>query len=384
MTKENVVDGLAKILRKFGFNLYKNYVLTMGEISHTLDLLAVLTPVTGVNVRLGFVVVDDELNIEKVEKFVTWKQEGNLDKLIVVSLKDVHADAYELAVKFGLGVIVAGRDEALKLPRISGYIVTHCHPNISVDNALSILENSSKGFLFKKKRNIVGCSLVYLPFVVIRGTVHLYNAETETAEANLVKYTFDGVKGFLVVSDNKTVRALRDIGSFADINEDALKLLKILAHEGYKTISDLVMELNLSEQKIKAIATSLTNRSLIDVYADVIELRKDVLKYMFDIKEMLRENNVELHDGEPRGEKNGTIVYPLVSTEKFIDFIESLSGRVNEITLLYYPFYIGVLSENNGKTKKFMLIDGISGEIAEGVAELLPYIEDVLSDSLIS
>ena len=379
-----MVDGLAKVLRKYGFNLYKNYVLTMGEVAHTLDLLAVLTPVTGVNVRLGFVVVDDELNIEKVEKFVTWKQEGNLDKLVVVSLKDVHADAYELAVKFGLGVIVAGRDEVLKLPRISGYIVTHCHPNISIDKALSILENSSRGFLFKKKRNIIGCSLVYLPFIVIKGMVHLYNAETETAEANLVKYTFDGIKGFLIVGDNRTVKVLKDIGSFADINEDALRLLRILAHEGYKPLSDLIMELNLSEQKIKAIATSLTNRSLIDVYADVIELRKDVLKYMFDIKEMLRENNVELHDGEPAGGKESAIVYPLVPIEKFIDFIESLLGRVSEITLLYYPFYIGVLSENNGKTRKFMLIDGVSGENAEGVAELLPYIEEVLSENITS
>ncbi len=355
----------------------------MGEVSHKLDLLAVLTPVTGVNVRLGFVVVDDELNIEKVEKFVTWKQEGNLDKLVIVSLKDVHTDAYELAVKFGLGVIIAGRDKVLKLQQRSGYTVVHCHPSINVESALSILENSSRGFLFKKKRNIVGCNLVYLPFIVISGTVHLYNAETETAEADAVKYTFDGIKGFLVVSDNKTVRSLKDIGSFADINEDALKLLKVLAHEGYKTISDLVMELNLSEQKIKAIATSLTNRSLIDVYADVIELRRDILKYTFDLREMLRENSIELHDGEPRSKRNEVIIYPLVPVEKFIDFIEALSGRVSEITLLYYPFYIGVLSENEGKTKKFMLIDGISGEVAEGIAELLPYIEDVLFRDLI-
>ena len=74
----------------------------------------------------------------------------------------------------------------------------------------------------------------------------------------------------MIVGEDNTLRFLKDSGTFADLTERAVEMLHMVSLSGYKTVDEIAAELHLSESRVKAIANFLMNKSLVDIYADIV------------------------------------------------------------------------------------------------------------------
>ena len=380
-SKGQILRWLLKELRKKGFEIRRDYIVELGGISHNIDVLAVLPPVTGVEVKLAFVVVDKDIEPEDIERYFSWRQEGDFDKLIIVTNGKIAIEAYELAKKFGIDLVRAGRDVAVKYAEsVSEYNIYHIHPSYSDVEALEILKKLSKGFL-RKKRELVGMSLVYVPFFDVDVHIRFYEEEKEVIRR--IKLTFDGVRGGLVIEEGGTLRVLSDKGEFTEFSDQSLDALRIIIRDTYKSINDISMELKLSEGKVRSIANYLLHKGLVDIYQDIIEFRKSIFDSSFSIVDLLSEKNVEMHDGEPQdvGAKGRIAIYPRIDVERLFDFLGVIAKRINSMTVVYYPFYVGSIKESDGSLRK-VLVDGITGFENSSLLWSLAEVESIIDEAL--
>ncbi len=347
--------------------------------------MGVLTPFTGVSLKVGFVVKENGLSIDDVEKLVTWKEEGKFDKIVVVVPKEVDIVAYELASKFGIDVVEVGKDVITERSVTGKYRVVHVHPKVELSQLIKMIEDKLKpGILIKKKKVLSGYLIVYLPLILIRADLVIMTTEEGEVEAEEVKLTFEGVRGYLIVQEGNTMKLMRDLGSFIDLTDKSLQVLELVSKDGYKSISELASELNLSEDRVKSIANLLMARSLVDIYADIVELSKSLFNYSFSPLELVERYGVEIHEGTPESKPGELIVYPRIQVSKLTDFIEALRGKVKEVMVLYYPFCVAEIEERNGsrKVRRFMFIDCVTGDEAWGMSDLAGYVEELLEETM--
>ncbi len=349
-------------------------------MTHTVDVLAILSPITGVEIKLAFVVDYKELTPEDVERYYVWKQEGRFDKIVVISAGKVDIEAYELAKRFGVDIVRAGRDVEVKYSELGQYEVVHVHPLISKEVAIAALKKHEKGFL-KRKGKLVATALVYVPFFEIETEAIIRGPEEEAGEIKLISLTFDGIKGTLVIEEGGSLKPIRERGSYSELSDASLDVLRVLVKDGYKTISDLVMELKLGEGKVKAVANFLLNKALVDVYSDVIEIRKSLFSNTLSLVKMIKEKGAVMHEGEPPTEKGELVIFPRIEMDRLLAFIETFSRKIKGITLIYYPFYVGFIEESsNGETRRMVVVDGLTCSEAPSMEWLLTYVEDIIED----
>ena len=385
VARERVIHWLTKVLSDKGFQVMRNYLITVGDVTHRIDVVAVINPIGDIRITTGFIVVESKVTPELIEMFSTWKIEGKFDKLVIVALDDIDVNAYELALKLGLAVVkvpqivTEGTEEVMK--KITGvYEVIHYHPKLSMEDAMGVLASLAKKGLFSRKhKEVESVALIYLPFYVISADIGIAEPEEEEVKREEITITFDGVKGYVVVEENDEIKVVREHGSLADLSEDALAILKQVTSAGYMTIDEVMAALNIGEEKVKALAGSLMNKSLVDIYADVIEARKSILKRGFDIREHAKSYGAEPHSGLPHDE-NAYVLYPRISLDRLVSLIESLSGRIKGMSQVYLPFYAGLIVEkSNGKeTRMIELVDALSGRHTTGLAPILRTIEQNL------
>lgn len=166
---------LIRELKKQGFMVWPDYLIEVAGITHKVDVLAVLSPVTGVELKIAFIIADTPLRPEDVERFSVWRQEGKFDKVVIIALRDVSVEAYELAKKLGIDIVRVGRDIEVKYKEELGkYDVLHVHPVVNEGNAVKSLKKYEKGFL-KRIGVLKHYFIIYLPFIefeleaIIRG-----------------------------------------------------------------------------------------------------------------------------------------------------------------------------------------------------------------------
>ncbi len=385
VARERVIHWLTKVLSDKGFQVMRNYLITVGDVTHRIDVVAVINPIGDIRVTTGFIVVEGKVTPELIEMFSTWKIEGRFDKLVIVALDDIDVKAYELALKLGLAVVkvpqivTEGTEEVMR--KITGvYEVVHYHPKLSIEDATGVLGSLTKRGLFSRKhREVVSVALIYLPFYVISADIGIAEPEEEEVKREEITITFDGVKGYVVVEENDEIKIVREHGSLADLSEDALAILKQVTSAGYMTIDEVMSTLNIGEEKVKVLAGSLMNKSLVDIYADIIEARKSILRRSFDIREYAKTHGAEPHSGLPHDE-SAYILYPRISLDRLVSLIEALSGRIKEMSQAYLPFYAGLIVEkvNGREARTIELVDGLSGKHTTGLAPILRTIEQNL------
>ena len=380
LEKRRVMRWLVRELKKQGFMIWPDYLIEVAGITHKIDVLAVLSPITGVELKIAFIIADTPLRPEDVERFSVWRQEGKFDKVVIIALRDVSVEAYELAKKLGIDIVRVGRDIEVKYREELGkYDVLHVHPIISEESAIKALKKHEKGFL-KRIGVLKHHFLIYLPFIEFELETIVRGPEEEgSGEVEELSLTFEGIRGSLVIEEGDTLKPLKDRGGFAELSDAALDMIRILTRDGYKTISELAMELKLGEGKIKSVANFLLNKALVDVYSDVVEIRKTIAENSFSILKSLEARGAHLHEGEPPASDKELVIFPRTSIDGLISFIESFARKISAIHVVYYPFYVGLI-ECNGEKKviKYALVDAVTGADARAVSWLLTRVEDVI------
>ena len=378
--KERILRWLTRELKEKGFEIRRDYIIDISGVTHVIDLLAILTPITDVEIKLGFIVDYRELTPEDVERYYVWKQEGGFDKVVVISTGKVDVEAYELAKKFGVDIVRAGRDVEVKFKELGEYVVAHVHPVIGRKEAIELLKKKEKSFL-RKTGELIASLLVYFPFVEFKAEALVKGASEEEPIIKVIMLTFDALRGALVVEEGDTIKPLRERGSYAEISDPALEVLRILVRDGYRTVSELAMGLKLSEGKIQSISNFLLGKDLVDIYSDMVELRKTLFERNFSISRMLSDKGLAMHDGDPPEEEGSLVIFPRVSMDRMIAFMEALAHKVKSITILYYPFYIGFIQDLSDVTRRrLVVVDAITGSEASEMSWLFSYVQDILED----
>ena len=380
LEKKRTMRWLVRELKKQGFMIWPDYLIEVAGITHKVDVLAVLSPVTGVELKIAFIIADTPLRPEDVERFSVWRQEGKFDKVVIIALRDVSVEAYELAKKLGIDIVRIGRDIEVKYREELGkYDVLHVHPIVSEEDAVKALKKHEKGFI-KRIGVLKHYFLIYLPFIEFELEAIIREPEEEgSGEVEELSLTFEGIRGSLVIEEGDTPKPLKDRGGFAELSDAALDMIRILTRDGYKTISELAMELKLGEGKIKSVANFLLNKALVDVYSDVVEIRKTIAENSFSILRSLEARGVHLHEGEPPASDRELVIFPRISIDGLISFVESFARKISAIHVVYYPFYIGLIEcDGEKKVVKYVLVDAVTGADARAVSWLLTHVEDVI------
>ncbi len=368
-------------LKSIGFDVHTNYPIAgEGHISHVFDIIAEFSPLPNMIFRIGFILLKNNIDIDVIEKYIAWKSELPLDKIVIVALGSIEPEAFELAKRYNIDIIRPVEDLNLSkgiLKEGKLYDEYHIEPIVGFRDALEIFKSKSSktSILRRNKSKLLYYSLVFVPLVVL--DIHLAEKNIVKEEVSIVeeKLVFDGLEGYAVVKEGFSIGLDEVLGKFSDLSSEALAVLKRVTREGTVAITDIEESLNIPNEKLRTIFSRLSNKSLLDIFGDIVEIRYSLLNRFVDPLSIARTKRAEIHRGIPT-ETNGRIVLPLkVCITKFIDLVEALDGRVERIYVVYYPFYIGVKSENGNKTSKLIVLDAITLEEKGSFYKIFSHLE---------
>ncbi len=367
------------VLRKWGFDVMRDYVIEVGDVTHVVDVVATLIPIPGVEVRLAFIVLEKGLTLSDVERFFTWKHEGGFDKVVVIVGGRVPVEAYELAKRFGVDVVSVSEGRGVSIEELAGtYAVLRVEPALSLSDALTAFERLSKGFL-RRRRELVRVVEVYIPYVDVEMEARFRGEESE--EFRDVGVTFDGLRGALVVEEGGIPVINRERAGYDDFSDYALGMLRILVRDKYRTMDEVAAELKLGEGKVRSVANYLLHKELIDVYQDVVELRLSLFEKAVSLIKLLEGRGAKLSEGAPHPTPNRLVAYPRISIDKLMDFLQVFAAKVNSINIIYYPYFVGGLREPDGAVK-LVAIDALTGEENPSAIWALSEVEELLENKL--
>ncbi len=365
---EYVKTWIISRLKSLGFNVHTNYPIAgEGHVSHVFDIIAEFSPLPNTVIRIGFILLRNNVDIDVIEKYIAWKSELPLDKIIIVSLGRIEPEAFELAKRYNIDLVRPIEDLNINrdiLREGKFYDEYHIEPVIGLDEALNILKSKSgkTSILRRNKSKLLYYSLVFIPLVVLRVQLAEKNIVKEEVSIVEEKLVFDGLEGYAVVKEGFSIGIDEVLGKFSDISSEALAVLKRITEEGTVAITDIEEGLNIPKEKLHTIFNRLSNKSLLDIFGDMVEIRYSLLNRFIDPLSVAETKKAEIHRGVPT-ESKGRIVLPLkVCITRFIDLVEALDGKVEKIYVTYYPFFIGVKSENGEKTSKLIILDALTLE----------------------
>ncbi len=386
--KEEVVRKLVKELRRRGYVIYPNHLIEVAGVTHKLDILAIANPIPGAEVRIGFIILTRNVNPEDIEKYSTWRDEGGLDKIIVLSTGDVSIEAYEIARRLRVGITKVSEDLGIKPTRTSGkYSILHVHPRISKDEALAIFRKALGRGLLRKCNAVCKYLMIYIPFIEFEFKALIRNPERDLLEELTSTLTFDAVRGALVTSVNDSFDILCGRGSYAELTPIMIDVIRILARDGYSKLSDISLELGVGMNRLREVLRVLEEKSLVDHYSDVAEFRRTLIENSFSLIKYANRKGAEIHDGEPSVNAEDILeVLPYIDIERLMEFVEAFSAEVSSASLIYYPFYVGLIGRGGSKESgrlEYEVIDALTGREIKSITWLLSYIESILGRSLI-
>ncbi len=378
---EYIRTWIASRLKSLGFDVHTNYPIAgEGHISHVFDIIAEFSPLPNTIFRMGFILLKNNIDIDVIEKYIAWKSELPLDKIIIVALGNIEPEAFELAKRYNIDIIRPVEDLNLNkgiLKEGKLYDEYHIEPVVGTKDALKIFKSKSSktSILRRNKSKLLYYSLVFAPLVVL--DIHLAEKNIVKEEVSIVeeKLVFDGLEGYAIVKEGFSIGIDEVLGKFSDLSSEALAVLKRVTREGTVPIADIEESLNIPSEKLRTIFGRLSNKSLLDIFGDIVEIRYSLLSRFADPFSIAKTKNAEIHRGIPM-EARGRIVLPLkVCITRFIDLVEALDGRVEKIYVIYYPFYIGVKSENGDKTSKLIILDAITLEEKNSFYKIFSHLE---------
>ena len=365
---EYVKTWIISRLKSQGFSIHTNYpILGEGHVSHIFDIVAESTPIPGTLLRVGFILIRNNIDLDAMEKYIAWKSELPLDKIVIVALGGVDSEAFELAKRYGIDVVRPTED--LKIDKSiwskeKFYDEYHVEPVIGLEQALKIFSKKTNktSILRRSKSRITHYALIFIPLVVLDTRIvekDIVREEISVVEGKLV---FDGLEGYAVVKEGFSIGIDEVLGKFSDFSTEAIAVLKRISEEGTIAITDIEEGLGVSKEKLRTILGRLSNKSLLDIFGDMVEVRYSILNKFIDPLAIAKVKNALIHHGVPT-ESKGRILLPLrTCITRFVDLVEALNGKVENIYIVYYPFYVAIKSENGEKTSKLLILDGITLE----------------------
>jgi len=374
---ERLISWLINKLREKGFVVKRREVIEGERVKHVVDILAEANPLPDVNIRIGILIHSNDVKIENIEKYIAWLDELPLDKLVIVTTGEVDVEAYELAKKFNIDIVKFSSKELSKLKTKTiekTYEEFYVEPLISINEAVEILKKEGKSLLARRKK-LEACSLTYVPMIMIKGEMAEKHIEEERVTIRNISIVFDGVEGYKVVTRGESLALEEDLGSFMDIPEESLMILRKLSEYGALEISELSGTLDIPKDKLKILINILVAKSLADIYGDLVEVRYTLFAHSLDLKEFVERLNAKIHTSIPKDEERAVVLPIKVNANKLVELIESLNGKVFSLTTLYYPFYIGIMIRESGEVEEPLVIDGLRGSTCPSFSMLLSNIE---------
>lgn len=377
---EYVVSWIAVRLSRMGFEVKRKYIIEgEGGVHHEVDILATLTPIPGLVVRIGFVVHKGLLTVNDVERYIAWGNELPLDKIALIVLGDIEPDALELAKHYGIDIIRALEELKIDLDKVKGYKLyneEYIEPRLGLQDAVKLLRKAKYSILHRH-RKVVKCALVYLPIIIIEAQVSEKDPIKDEIKLVNIKLAFDGLQGYLIVRDGETIGVEEVLGRFSDISDEAIHILRIISEDGTATLNDIEESVGIAGEKLRAILGRLAEKSLIDLFGDMVEIRYSILNKSFDPREIANMASVNVRKGVPEKRRGVLVFEPKTYISRFIELIEAMNGHIDRITVLYYPLYVGLLEENNGKAQRLVIMDGITSGEARTLCRVLSEIETI-------
>jgi len=374
---EQITSWLIAKLREKGFVVRRKEVIEGERVRHVVDILAEANPLPDISLRVGFLIHSNDVKLENIEKYIAWLDELPLDKLVIVTTGEVDVEAYELAKKFNIDIVKFGTEQIAELkPKAieKAYEEFYIEPLISINEAVEILKRESKSLLARKKK-LEACSLTYIPLIMIKGEIAEKRIEEEKVTIRNISIVFDGIEGYKIITRGESLALEEDLGSFMDIPEESLMILRKLSEYGAMEISELSGTLDIPKDKLKILVNILVAKSLADIYGDLVEVRYTLFAHSLDLKEFVERLNAKIHTSIPIEEEKAVILPIRINANKFIELIESLNGKVYSLTTFYYPFYIGILIRESGEVEEPLVLDGLRGDICPSFSMLLSNIE---------
>ncbi len=364
--KEYIASWIASRLSSYGFSVKRKYLVEgIGGVKHIIDILAELSPIPGSTIKIGFLIHTDKLKVDDIEKFIAWYDELPIDKLVVVSLGDVDVEAYELAQKYGIDIVKPYEHFTLdikSLKTVSVYDEYHIEPKITIDEAIKIMKSKLKPSLLRRhKGRLKSIALSYIPLIVINAKLAEKNLATGNIDIVDVVLTFDGIIGYPVIRSGSTIAIDEMMGSFSELSDETIILMRCITEHGTIFISELTGATGIPKERIKVYLDILSDKGLVDIFGDVVEVKYDALKKFANPLKIAKEQSCKIIKGKPK-ETNGIIALRLKAyISRFIELVEAINGKIEFINIVYYPLFIGEVVENS-KRLRFMVIDGINGE----------------------
>lgn len=386
LSSDSIAAVVARMLERKGYTTHRHYVVEgVGGIKHVVDVFAEKEPLPRTRVRIAIWIHQGRLTKDNVETYIARKALLPVDKVIVVVLKDVEPEAYALAHNFDIDVLSLSEDLKFTPEAVERGVFRelHIHPSIDYEHALGILKDKIRPGLFRKRIcKPEGYARVYLPLVSISVEIPVrrYGEEELTVEETTL--TFDGVEGYAVVPSNGTIGIEESMGSFSEISQDAIEVLRRLSIHNTVSMSELATSIGISEARLKAVLDSLASKSLVDIFGDLAELRYTLLTSFADPLKIARERGADVRLGAPL-DKEGIVVPLRANISRLTELVEALQGRILDTSVIYYPLYV-LSCRENGHQVKIIAIDGLSGEESGGLVKLLSMREvlDIISSGL--
>jgi len=377
--KEKVVSWLENTLRVKGFEVKRSVRVEGSGISHAVNLLAEIDPLPDVKLSIGVIVLDKPLSIDEVEKFIGWKSELPLTKLVLVPLTDIDGVAYTLALKHGIDVVIPSEDflssiQATKAVYKEIVACKHIEPVIDFDSVYEKIRDKLKSSIFRRTQaKLEKLVLVFIPLTENLIEVAKIDGVGGGVEIVEGKTLFEALAGYSVRSRNGGIDIHEDYGSFADIPAEALEMLRALSEEPSIELGTLAGMLGMSIDRVKPLLQILAARGLIDLYGDLVEFKGINLDLFADIENIVSRHNAKIHEGEPSIGKGRLKIDVMISIPKIEEVLNSLRAKILNTRIIYYPFYVALLAENRNRAiyEKIVVIDGLSNEEAEGFTKII-------------
>ncbi len=373
-----VIEWFISELKKKNYDeIHRDYIIEGDGVRHKLDIYAVQHIHSNLKVAIGIVVMDKDVKVEDIEKYIAWKEELPVDKIAIVALRSVDEQVYKLAPKYGIDIIVPSEEllRSISLPEhLTGY-VRHIEPKIEWNSILSEVREKLRPGLFRKSKWIIeGYTLAYIPVIEARIVVEKRSAVTEELELIEGTLVFDAVEGYLLRVRNGCISVDKDFGSIKEFTDEALEVLRRLSELGSSEVSILASELKLTADRVRGVLEMLSAKGLIDLYGDYVEFRGIDTSKFSSIISVAQKHSAPVHDGEPSDRGKGFArIDPMIDTSKFSEVLESMKCEVKGLEIVYYPIYVVFAKEvkNSSTHEKVIIYDGITGHECENVSALL-------------
>jgi len=380
---------LVELFRKMGYDVIHNTKkVGRSRAEHQIDILAQYRcPLHTSQVIVEAKSYDLPIDKDRIMKMIQIVDDLGADHGIIVTTSYFTPEAIKTAK--GHNVELWNREQLLKflgeieliavekgLPTEVSLKEHVAQPIITIQDAerieKSTLEQRAKGgFLGIGKiiERLDSITMKYFPY---------YEAEIETLVSEVektgwrstrtvqklvaVRISIDALDGDIVTVDESGVSSLYPFLRF--LNEDEIRVFRSMKAEWYNAQS--VVGLGFSEGKARKILSGLATSGSVEArrgYRGVIEYRPKIRLFPNDprglrsISDVLKMQEISKTDA--------IFISPEIEASDIIKRIELYwSAKVNNISVLYYPYYVCNLITQDGSQRTDM-IDAIRGKLIE-------------------